>query len=395
MLVFVLGFAACAFVVNRLPPYQGTSPAASTATSLATYRPSTALRSGDRYTIADAVTSVEPAVVNIDTVGRAPERESLEQLWLRRWFGRPPTRRDDSAVHGVASGVIVRPDGYVLTNNHVVEDAERVIVTLPDKRRFDGQILGTDPEDDLAIVKIDGRDFPTAPLGDSARLRKGEWVIAIGNPLDFQNTVTVGVVSAQRDGPFTVEGKTLRHVIQTDAAINQGNSGGALVNLSGELIGINTAIVSTSSAGGSIGIGFAIPVNDARPVIADLIRYGRVIRPWMGIRYASAPVKAPAGAIPGLLSDAVPDPHASGNAGVVVDKVLHGSPAQEAGLHEGDVIHRLDSTTVDGTEDVYAFMSHHIPGQRIRVLVRRQGHPLALSVRLGQKPHDADLQFRR
>src|SRR6266852_6379944 len=289
MLVFILGFTACAVIVNRLPPYQGTPPVASTAPALATYHAPAVLKSEARYTIADAVTRVEPAVVSIDTVGHAPERETLEQLWLRRWFGRPPVRRDDSAVHGVASGVMVRTDGYVLTNNHVVEDAEHVIVTLPDKRRFDGQILGTDPEDDLAIVKIDGRGFPIAPLGDSARLRKGEWVIAIGNPLDFQNTVTVGVVSAQRDGPFTVEGKTLRHVIQTDAAINQGNSGGALVNLSGELIGINTAIVSTSSAGGSIGIGFAIPVNDARPVIAELIRYGRVIRPWIGIAYDQAP----------------------------------------------------------------------------------------------------------
>src|SRR5229473_6295146 len=288
MLVFILGFTACAVIVNRLPPYQGTPPVASTAPSLATYRAPAVLKSEARYTIADAVTRVEPAVVSIDTIGHTPARESLEEMWLRRWFGRPPPHREDGAIHGVASGVIVTADGYVLTNNHVVEDSERLIVTLPDKRRFDGQVLGTDPEDDLAIVKIDGRGFPTAPLGDSARLRKGEWVIAIGNPLDFQNTVTVGVVSAQRDGPIPVEGKTLRHVIQTDAAINQGNSGGALVNLSGELIGINTAIVSTSSAGGSIGIGFAIPVNDVRPVIRELIRYGRVMRPWIGIRYTSA-----------------------------------------------------------------------------------------------------------
>jgi S1-C subfamily serine protease len=394
MLVFVLGFTACAVVVHRLPPYQGAPPIARAAPSLASFRPSTVLKVGDRYTIADAVARVEPAVVSIDTVGRAPERETLEELWLRRWFGRPSPHRDDSAVHGVASGVIVGAEGYVLTNNHVVEDAERVIVTLPDKRRFDGQILGTDPEDDLAMVKIEGHGFPTAPMGNSAGLRTGEWVIAIGNPLDFQNTVTVGVVSAEREGPFPVEGKTLRHVIQTDAAINQGNSGGALVNLSGELIGINTAIVSTSSAGGSIGIGFAIPVNDARPVIADLIRYGQVIRPWMGIRYAAAPVTAPAGELPSPVTDAGPDLHSKQNAGVVVDKVLRGSPADEGGLRGGDVIHRLDSTPVDGTEDVYAFMSHHSPGQRIRVLVRRQGRPLALSVRLGQKPLDADVQFR-
>jgi S1-C subfamily serine protease len=391
-LVFILGFTACAVVINRLPPYQGV-PAATPGASLASYRPPAPLTGSDRYTVADAVQRVEQAVVSIDTVGRAPVHESWEELWLRRWFGRPPRHGDDSSVHGVASGVLVRPDGYVLTNNHVVEDAEQLWVTLADKRRLSGQVVGTDPEDDLAIVKIDGSHFPTAPIGNSARLRKGEWVIAIGNPLGFGSTVTVGVVSAERDGPFTVEGKTLRHVIQTDAAINQGNSGGALVNLSGELIGINTAIVSTSAAGGSIGIGFAIPVNDARPVISELIRYGQVIRPWIGIRYASASDSTVSGEIPGLMPQVGSPP--AHDSGVVVKEVLHGSPAEVAGLHQGDLIRRLDSTAVDGAEDVYGFMSHHTPGQMVRVSVRRRGNALLLPLRLGQKPHDADLQFRR
>lgn len=392
--VFVLGFTACAVVINRLPPYQGVT-ADHPSASLAAYRSPAALPSGGRYTVADAVQRVEQAVVNIDTIGSAPTHESWEELWLRRWFGRPPLRRDDGAVHGVASGVLVRPEGYVLTNNHVVEDAEQIWVTLPDKRRFGGQVVGTDPEDDLAIVKIDGGQFPTAPIGNSARLRKGEWVIAIGNPLGFGSTVTVGVVSAERDGPFTVEGKTLRHVIQTDAAINQGNSGGALVNFSGELVGINTAIVSTSAAGGSIGIGFAIPVNDARPVIGELIRYGQVIRPWIGIRYASASDGLNPRETPGLVPEIGPQLPPSQDPGVVVKEVLHGSPAEEAGLHQGDLIRRLDTTSVEGSEDVYGFMSHHTPGQIVRVAVRRQGHALVLPLRLGQKPRDADLQFRR
>ena len=394
LLVFVLGFTACALVVNRLPPYQGAPSATPAGASLATYRPSSLPRAGDRYTIADAVTRVEPAVVKIDTIGRAPGRDTWEEFWPRRWFGRPPLRREDGAVHGVASGVVVGAEGYVLTNNHVVEDAERIMVTLPDTRRFDGQVLGTDPEDDLAIVKIDGGRFPTAPMGNSARLRKGEWVIAIGNPLGFESTVTVGVVSAERMRPFPVEGKMLRHVIQTDAAINQGNSGGALINLNGELIGINTAIVSTSTAGGSIGIGFAIPVNDVRPVMRELIRYGRVIRPWIGIRYASAPDHA-AGEITTLIPLPRPRLREERGAGVVVQEVLRGSPAAEAGLHAGDLIRRLDSTAVDGTEDMYAFMSRHTPGQQVRLLIRRQVHPLLLTLRLGQKPRDADQQFRR
>lgn len=393
--VFCLGFTVCAMVVNRLPPYQGVPAMPASGTALASYHAGAVPPiTGGRYSVADAAARVEPAVVNLETTGRASLRENLEQLWLRRWFGRPPSRREEGPIRGVASGVIISSDGYVVTNNHVVEDAERITVTLPDKRQFDGQVVGTDPEDDLAIVKIDGRSLPTAPLGDSTHLRKGEWVIAIGNPLGFESTVTVGVVSAERRGPLTVEGKTLRHVIQTDAAINQGNSGGALVDLSGELIGINTAIVSTSLAGGSIGIGFAIPVNDARPVVTQLIRYGRVLRPWIGIRYEEAAPELAFG------SDAVGQPgsedrRGSVSRGVVVKQVLRGSPASEAGLREGDVIRRLDGTPVGGKEDVYSFIARHSPGQRVRLLVQRGGHPATLFLRLGLRPRDAERIVRK
>jgi S1-C subfamily serine protease len=395
-LIFFLGFTACAVVVNRLPPYQGMPALPPSTASLATYRsrPAAPVVQG-RYSVANAIDRVESAVVNIETISRPLAREGWEQLWLRRWLGRPAPRRDEDPVRGVASGVIVSTDGYVLTNNHVVDEAERIQITLPDKRRFTGQVIGTDAEDDLAILKIDGQSLPTAVMGDSARVRKGEWVVAIGNPLGFESTVTVGVVSAERRDPFTVEGKTLRHVIQTDAAINQGNSGGALVNLDGELIGINTAIVSTSSAGGSIGIGFAIPINDARPIVSQLIRYGRVLRPWMGIKYEPAVVTAPAAA-PSQRSqpeaDFQPQP-AAGN-GVVVRQVLRGSPAETAGLKEGDVIRRLNTSLITGTEDVYSFISRHSPGQRVRVTVHRQGRPTVLSLRLGQKPPDAGRRFR-
>jgi serine protease Do len=345
--------------------------------------------------VANAIGRVEPAVVNIETISRLSSREGWEQSWLRRWLGRPAPRRDDDPVRGVASGVVVGSDGYVLTNNHVVDEADRILITLPDKRRFVGQVIGTDPEDDLAILKIDGRNLPTAPLGDSSGVRKGEWVIAIGNPLGFESTVTVGVVSAERRDPFTVEGKTLRHVIQTDAAINQGNSGGALVNLNGELIGINTAIVSTSSTGGSIGIGFAIPINDIRPVVSQLIRYGQVLRPWMGIKYEPVLQEVAASNRQEELGpDADFRPQPGAGRGVVVRQVLRGSPAESAGLREGDVIRRLNTTQISGTEDVYTFILRHSPGQRVRVVVHRQGRPTVLALRLGQKPRDAGRQFR-
>jgi S1-C subfamily serine protease len=395
-LVFCLGFTACAFVVNRLPPYQGSPDAARPGASLASYRgrPLPPILQ-DRYSVANAIGRVEPAVVNIETISRLSSREGWEQSWLRRWLGRPAPRRDDDPVRGVASGVVVGSDGYVLTNNHVVDEADRILITLPDKRRFVGQVIGTDPEDDLAILKIDGRNLPTAPLGDSSGVRKGEWVIAIGNPLGFESTVTVGVVSAERRDPFTVEGKTLRHVIQTDAAINQGNSGGALVNLNGELIGINTAIVSTSSTGGSIGIGFAIPINDIRPVVSQLIRYGQVLRPWMGIKYEPVLQEVAASNRQEELGpDADFRPQPGAGRGVVVRQVLRGSPAESAGLREGDVIRRLNTTQISGTEDVYTFILRHSPGQRVRVVVHRQGRPTVLALRLGQKPRDAGRQFR-
>jgi len=382
--VFVLGFGLCAYIIHRMPPYQGAAPP--TVTSLASYRPATSLPPiTDRYTVADAVAQVEPAVVNIDTIGKAPaepESGNFEDRWLRRFFGSPRARRPETAPRGVASGVIISADGHVLTNHHVIEDAERIRITLPDQRRFEGTVVGSDPDSDLAIVKINGQGLPTARLGDSARLRKGEWVVAIGNPLGFESTVTVGVVSAARRGTFTVEGKRLHSVIQTDAAINQGNSGGALVDLDGRLVGINTAIVSTPLSGGSIGIGFAIPINDARPVVAQLMHSGRVTRPWIGIRYE--PLLDP--------QDAVwSDVPADDRRGVVVREVFETSPAASAGLRAGDVIRRLDRTPIDDSEDVVEFVQRHSPGDAISIAVVRGGRLKSVKLRLSQRPEPAQV----
>jgi serine protease Do len=376
--VFLLGFAVCAYIIHRLPPYQGA--ATGSVAALATYRPPSRPLITDRYTLADAVAQVEPAVVNIDTIGKSPaetEKGSFEDRWLRRFFGGPRGRRPESAPRGVASGVIISPDGHVLTNHHVIEDAERIRVTLPDQRHFEGTVIGSDADSDLAIVKINGQGLPTARLGDSSRLRKGEWVVAIGNPLGFESTVTVGVVSAVRRGTFTVEGKRLHSVIQTDAAINQGNSGGALVDLDGRLVGINTAIVSTPLSGGSIGIGFAIPVNDARPIVEALMRNGRVTRPWIGIRYE--PLVDPSEAV---WSDKAP----ANQRGVVVREVFDTSPAASAGLRAGDVIRRMDRTPIEDSEDVVEFVQRHTPGDAISVSVVRAGRSKSLNLRLAQRP---------
>jgi S1-C subfamily serine protease len=198
-------------------------------------------------------------------------------------------------------------------------------------------------------------------------------VVALGNPLGLGSTATVGVVSAARRGPFTVEGRTLRSVIQTDAAINQGNSGGALVNLDGDLVGINTAILSTSFAGGSIGIGFAIPINDAWPVVQQLVRSGRVVRPWIGIVYETAAGKE-------AWQETNP------RKGVVVRRVLQGSPAAAAGLTAGDVVRRLGSTPIADRADIFEFIGRHSPGDMVEVSVQRGTIAKSFRLRLAQKP---------
>lgn len=379
VVVFIAGFATCAWIIHRLPPYQGAS--APPVATLAGYSPvernegSRRLPAAERPALADAIARAEPAVVNIDTVGRAAPagRGGTGDRFLWRFFGRPGPSPEGPTARGVASGVLVTTDGTIVTNHHVVADAERIRVTLADGRRFEGTVIGSDPDSDLAIVKIPAQNLPRIALGDARLLRKGEWVVALGNPLGLGSSATVGVVSASRRGPVEVEGRTLQSVIQTDAAINQGNSGGALVNLEGELIGINTAILSTSFAGGSIGIGFAIPINDAWPIVQQLMRRGRVLRPWIGIQYA--PVQSE-------------DEWASTEPakGVIVNRVLPDSPAAAAGLAAGDIIRRLGAIPIESTSDVFRFIARHSPGQTVEVWVRRGSADHTFRLRLGQKP---------
>lgn len=378
ILTFIAGFAACAWIIHRLPPYQGTPPAVATFTG---YSPgglnsSARLRAADeRGRVSDAIARAEPAVVNIDTVGRAAPggRGGAGDRFLWRFFGRPGPSPEGPRARGIASGVLIDPNGTIVTNNHVVADAERILVTLADGRKFEGIVVGTDPDSDLAIVKIPGKGLPSVTLGDARALRKGDWVVAMGNPLGLGSTATLGVVSASRRGPVEVEGRTLQSVIQTDAAINQGNSGGALVNVAGELVGINTAILSTSFAGGSIGIGFAIPVNDAWPIVRQLLRNGRVIRPWIGIQYE------PAGGDDAWQSTET-------RTGVLITRVLRGSPAAEAGLENGDVIRRLGPMPVESTSDIFQFVARHSPGETVAVQVQRGKATRTVRLRLAQKP---------
>jgi serine protease Do len=294
--------------------------------------------------------------------------------FLRRFFGdRLPQQRAPRKYRqqGQGSGFIISEDGYILTNNHVVGDVDKITVELKDGRKFDNaKLIGTDPDSEVALIKIEGDNFPVLPMGDSSKLEIGDWVIAIGNPFGLSETVTVGVVSAV--GRNNMHIAAYEDFIQTDAAINPGNSGGPLINLDGRVIGINTAIVSES--GGYMGIGFAIPINMARSIQEQLKESGKVSRGYMGL-YAQ---DVDADMAEGLgLKEA---------AGVAVAMVQKGSPAERAGVQLHDVILAINGKKIKSYDAFRNEVALLAPGSRARLDILRDGKPVELTVRLGERP---------
>ena len=287
--------------------------------------------------MAEVAAAVKPAVVNISSTKTIKvsgmQSPFADDPFFRRFFGeefghfqRPREHKES----GLGSGVIVDKDGYILTNNHVIKDADEIKIKLSDKREFKGKVIGTDPKTDLAVIKIDSNHLPVLKLGDSEKLKVGETVIAIGNPYGLNQTVTSGIVSAT--GRANVGIADYEDFIQTDAAINPGNSGGALVNVRGELVGINTAIFSTS--GGYQGIGFAIPSSMAKAVMDNLIKKGKVVRGWLGV------------SIQAVTPDLAKQFNIKDDKGALVGDVVEEGPAEKAGLQRGDVIIEYDGKEV-------------------------------------------------
>ncbi|MCL6628017.1 MAG: trypsin-like peptidase domain-containing protein, partial [Armatimonadetes bacterium] len=263
---------------------------------------------------------------------------------------------------------------YIVTNNHVVAGADKITVTLADGRAFKARLVGRDIQTDLAVLKIDAKNLPSARLGNSDNIRVGDWAIAIGNPLGLGNTVTVGVISATKRTNLPVEeGKRLAEAIQTDAAINRGNSGGPLANVNGEVIGINTAIYSTEPGQGNIGIGFAIPINPAKAVVKQLIEKGKIIRPQLGIVVAD---------LTGELAAWYKQNGFKGNKAAVVYQVVPGTAAEKAGLMQGDLILEIDGRKINSAEDVTKTIQKCKVGQVVRLTIWRSGHTELLGVRL-------------
>jgi serine protease Do len=297
------------------------------------------------------------------------------------FFGEIPDREYKQV--GVGSGVIIDPRGYILTNQHVIDDADKLSVVLPDGREFKGEVKGQDSRSDLAIVKIDAMNLPVAVLGDSDCLRIGQWVVAIGNPFGFsmQNpepTVTAGVISALHRtlGRTLSRSRDYNDLIQTDAAINPGNSGGPLVNLKGEIVGINVAIFSTS--GGSQGIGFAIPSNNAKRIISRLIEGKKVQYGWLGI------------AVQDLSDDLVKYFKLSGKNGSLVIKVLKDSPAEKSGIKANDVISRFDNTPINTVKELLSAVNKVEVGKKVKVTLIRDKKDLTLDVTVEERPADQE-----
>jgi serine protease DegQ len=307
-----------------------------------------------------------PAVVSV-TAQKAPARHPhADDPVLRRFF----EGRDSLPQEGLGSGVIVSPEGYLLTNHHVIAGAREIDVRLADGREARATLVGTDPETDIAVLKVDLSPLPVVALGDAAALRVGDAVLAIGNPFNVGQTVTAGIVSAL--GRNRLGLSTFENFIQTDAAINPGNSGGALVDARGTLVGINTAIYSES--GGSLGIGFAVPVDLAREVMDSIIRNGRVIRGWIGVEPR----------------DLAPELAASlglgGVRGVLITGVLQNGPAAQAGMRPGDVVTKIGDRPVASTVELLKAVATLAPQSRASVTVQRAAQAVKLQVTVGQRP---------
>lgn len=333
---------------------------------------------------------VRPAVVNITPAktlvrehkgreGRSP-MDQMEEFFgfeIPKRFGpkhgpfeRSPFGERGPHRGGMGSGVIVTPDGYIITNNHVVEGAKEVQVTLPDKREFTGKVIGTDPKTDLAVVKIDGKDLPYVTWGDASKLQVGEYVLAVGNPFGLNSTVTLGIVSALGRGRMGIT--QYEDFIQTDAAINPGNSGGALVNTKGELVGINTAIFSQT--GGYQGVGFAVPTSMAKPVFESLVKTGKVVRGYLGV------------SIQDLTPDLAKSFGLKDAKGVLISDVTSDGPAEQGGLKQGDVILEFRGTPVDDPAVLQRLVTHTPVGTKATIKVLRDGREKELTVTIGEQP---------
>lgn len=364
------GWAALA---QPLPPDSAVTNVAAVSPAIAT--------AGQRSFVAEAVQTVGSAVVRIDTERTVTRRASdpiFDDPFFRQFFGDQGYGQmpREERLRGQGSGFIVDRSGIILTNAHVIDGADRVVVTLKDGRTFDGTVQGEDKVTDLAVVKINGKDLPVAPLGNSDEVQVGDWAIAVGNPLGLDNTVTLGIVSTLKRSSAQV-GMTDKRLdfIQTDAAINPGNSGGPLLNAQGQVIGINTAIRADA-----MGIGFAIPINKAKSIKDQLARGEKVAHPYLGVQMTTL--------TPELARENNNDPNSAFLVpemdGVVVVRVLPNTPAAVAGLRRGDVITQINDQSVTNAEQLQKLVENSQIGQPLQLKLQRGNQTRQLSIKPGE-----------
>lgn len=365
-------FVAAWFVIATLQPQWLAAPAPPPAVSAPLVLPAPQVSAAAQPgSLAAAVRRAAPAVVSINT-SRVTRHPFADDPWFRLFFG----QQGSQSQSGLGSGVIMSADGYVLTNNHVVQEADHIEAVLADGRRANARVIGADPESDLAVLKIDLPDLPVMTPSDSDRIEVGDRVLAIGNPFGVGQTVTSGIVSALGRDQLGIN--TFENFIQTDAAINPGNSGGALTDEQGRLLGINTAIYSRS--GGSLGIGFAIPVNVARQALQDIVQNGRVVRGWIGVESTA------------LTPELAENLGAASAQGVIITGVLNGGPAARAGMRPGDVVTRINGRPIRTVAELRAGITALRPGTAATFTALRQGQNVEMQLVPGQRPSMAQRQ---
>jgi serine protease Do len=372
---FLVFFGMLIFLLSRQTAHEPSAQSVSEEVASAAQTANDSITESRRNAIVTAAERVSPSVVSIGMVttrivrGRNPRYDDFFDSFFRDFL--PPVyykRRE--AIPEVGSGVIVSPDGYIATNYHVVQGAESITIVTPDGRELSGKLVGVHEDSDIAIIKVDAEDLPYSPLGDSDNLLVGEWAIAVGNPFgnlieDAQPTVTIGVISARKRSFTHSGGKVYDDMIQTDASINPGNSGGPLVNAAGEVIGINTFIFSRS--GGSLGIGFAIPINRVKKMLKEVREHGKIRAVWLGFlvvdidRQTARALGLPAG-------------------GAVVSSVTIDGPADKAGLKPGDVVMRINSRLIETTSDAVSAFGSVLVGETFSIDVLREDEELQLSL---------------
>ena len=369
VLVSVAAAALTSFLIISLSSNKGTSGyvygADSSATGQPVYR-TVNLSQTEYPDFTYAAESAVEAVVYVAVTVKSSRQEQMMDPFFRFFFG-DEGMGESQPRQGSGSGVIIREDGYIVTNNHVVENAEKVEVTLNNNKTYEATVIGTDPATDVALIKIEEKGLPTVPFGNSDDLRLGQWVLAIGSPYDLRSTITAGIVSAKGRQMQHSRGELkIESFIQTDAAVNPGNSGGALVNEKGELVGINTAIVSQT--GSYTGYSFAIPSNLVKRVIGDIIEFGSVKRALLGVTMQA------------IDSKKAEELKRSSPEGVYIVEVMKGSAADKAGIKAGDVIVAVGSVTVKSMAEVQTQVASYRPGEKAKVTVIRDGKTLDCEV---------------